>query len=301
MWSNRKAFSLIEMSIVMAIVAIGLTSAMPVVIHHVQNKAAQKTALEIILLQDAGRNYYGAKHQWPPSVQALKDEGFIHPQWDLLNPWGNAYEVQFDEKVMAVTTVVPTEIGNMVASFLPSAVIEADRITSSIPALQFAQGVSAGVIVAWSGAISDIPSGWVLCDGQNGTPDLRDKFIVGAREDERGKATTKILGELMVTGGSIEHVHGVSHKMNGIEYGTTEGHQLTINEMPSHDHAENPWVSINLSGPIGLYGNSPGGSANMFSVTPRTEKTGGDQAHAHDIPAATHIPPFYALAFIMKQ
>lgn len=37
-----------------------------------------------------------------------------------------------------------------------------------------------GMIILWHGAIVDIPSGWHLCDGTEGTPDLRDKFIVGA-------------------------------------------------------------------------------------------------------------------------
>lgn len=37
-----------------------------------------------------------------------------------------------------------------------------------------------GIIVMWSGSTSDIPNGWVLCDGAGSTPDLRDRFIVGA-------------------------------------------------------------------------------------------------------------------------
>lgn len=40
-----------------------------------------------------------------------------------------------------------------------------------------------GSILYWSGSIDTIPDGWALCDGQNGTPDLRDRFIVGASED----------------------------------------------------------------------------------------------------------------------
>ncbi|MBA7678649.1 hypothetical protein ES703_86927 [subsurface metagenome] len=36
------------------------------------------------------------------------------------------------------------------------------------------------IIVLWSGAIVDIPAGWALCDGNNGTPDLRDCFVIGA-------------------------------------------------------------------------------------------------------------------------
>lgn len=46
------------------------------------------------------------------------------------------------------------------------------KATSTLPS---------GVIVMWSG--SSIPSGWALCDGTNGTPDLRDRFIVGAGEE----------------------------------------------------------------------------------------------------------------------
>ena len=41
-------------------------------------------------------------------------------------------------------------------------------------------GVPSGIITMWSGAIEDIPLGWALCDGSNGTPDLRDRFVIGA-------------------------------------------------------------------------------------------------------------------------
>jgi len=37
-----------------------------------------------------------------------------------------------------------------------------------------------GIVCLWGGAIIDIPAGWLLCDGNNGTPDLRDKFVIGA-------------------------------------------------------------------------------------------------------------------------
>ena len=43
-------------------------------------------------------------------------------------------------------------------------------------------GVAApyGSIVLWHGSEKDIPTGWVACDGQHGTPNLRDRFVVGA-------------------------------------------------------------------------------------------------------------------------
>ena len=57
--------------------------------------------------------------------------------------------------------------------------------------------VPSGAILIWSGASNAIPSGYVLCDGQNGTPDLRDRFIIGA-------GSSYSVGS---TGGATEHSH----------------------------------------------------------------------------------------------
>ena len=64
--------------------------------------------------------------------------------------------------------------------------------------------IASGVILLWSGAIVDIPAGWLLCDGTLGTPDLRDRFLVGS-------GSTYAVDEV---GGSVEHNHdftGVGH------------------------------------------------------------------------------------------
>ena len=65
-----------------------------------------------------------------------------------------------------------------------------------------------GIICLWYGAIVNIPAGWTLCDGNNGTPDLRDKFVVGA-------GSTYAVNE---TGGNVNHNHpftgdGHTHNM----------------------------------------------------------------------------------------
>ena len=70
-----------------------------------------------------------------------------------------------------------------------------------------ANAVPSGIICMWSGESTAIPSGWHLCDGEEGTPDLRDRFIVGA-------GSTYEVGN---TGGEATHT-------------------LTVNEMPSHNH-----------------------------------------------------------------
>lgn len=50
-------------------------------------------------------------------------------------------------------------------------------VTSGVPA--WGTAVPSGAIVMWSGTIANIPSGWVICDGNNSTPNLSDKFIIG--------------------------------------------------------------------------------------------------------------------------
>lgn len=54
-----------------------------------------------------------------------------------------------------------------------------------------------GVIVEWYGSIASIPAGFVLCDGTNGTPDLRDRFVVGAGSTYAVDAV----------GGAVNHNH----------------------------------------------------------------------------------------------
>lgn len=67
-----------------------------------------------------------------------------------------------------------------------------------------------GVILFWSGTVASIPSGFALCNGSNGTPDLRDKFIVGAYQDDSGVAKSYIEGTLKQTGGNTSHAHPLS-------------------------------------------------------------------------------------------
>ena len=73
----------------------------------------------------------------------------------------------------------------------------------------------AGMIMMWSGTIATIPSGWLLCDGTSGTPDLRNRFIIGANADDAGVAKTTVTGSATQTGGSKDaiipsHSHTIS-------------------------------------------------------------------------------------------
>lgn len=143
-----------------------------------------------------------------------------------------------------------------------------------------------GMIMMWSGTIATIPSGWLLCNGTSGTPDLRDKFIVGATSDDAGVAKTNITGALTQTGGSKDAIV-VSHT-----------HTATVTD-PGHTH--------NINGVGGWYqGGEPwsytgGGSSrvtttvsNTTGVTVANSTTGSSGTNAN-------LVPYYALAFIMKS
>ena len=127
---------------------------------------------------------------------------------------------------------------------------------------------------------TDADEGWALCDGSNGTPDLRGRFIVGAGESYTQGAT----------GGAASA--SVS--------GTTGATTLTVEQIPSHTHR-----LATSTGPVESYGQwqYPWSGESVYASPDRmqTEATGGSGAHSHSMSATVStLPPYYALAYIMK-
>lgn len=153
--------------------------------------------------------------------------------------------------------------------------------------------VPAGIIVMWSGSSASIPSGWVLCDGSNGTPDLRNRFVVGATSTYAVGATGGATSTSATTGTGGSHDHGAA----------TGSHVLTQSEIPSHTHGGVPQLTVDTD--------RGEGHSSLFSVddTGSTSATGGglghthtiasDSGHTHSVTVAT-LPPYYALCFIQK-
>lgn len=81
-----------------------------------------------------------------------------------------------------------------------------------------------GIICLWSGAIVDIPDGWFLCDGQHGTPDLTNRFIVGAGDTY----------DPADTGGSATHGHGLT--MDSHSHYLVAGNQILKSD-PDGDYS----------------------------------------------------------------
>lgn len=66
-----------------------------------------------------------------------------------------------------------------------------------------------GIILIWHNKIATIPVGWALCDGSKDTPDLRDKYPIGASLDQAGVATAMIAGVQQAEGGTEQHTHSL--------------------------------------------------------------------------------------------
>ncbi len=178
---------------------------------------------------------------------------------------------------------------------------EVQDVTNLVTRTEFLQLqmqiVPPGAILMWSGAVDAIPTGWALCDGQNGTPDLRDRFIVGAGGSYN-------VGD---TGGS----NTVTLNVNQIP-----SHKHTLGSAGSHSHegvtdywASNEWIYVakdvrNTGGTISGGLASPLYTTLQHRHTFTTDtapnhthsvgNTGGGQAHENR-------PPYYALAYIMKH
>ncbi len=146
-----------------------------------------------------------------------------------------------------------------------------------------------GGIIMWSGAEASIPSGWVLCNGNNSTPDLRNKFIVGA-----GSGGNYSVGN---TGGA-------------------DNVTLTTSQIPAHSHDAGTLDADNAGSHTHSY-TYPSGTSTFdndedYSAYTGTSSgnTGSSGDHGHNISGDTgnrggggsheNRPPYYALCYIMK-
>jgi len=148
-------------------------------------------------------------------------------------------------------------------------------------------GIVAGLIVMWSGLVANIPSGWVLCNGQNGTPDLRDRFIKGAS------------GNPGATGGSTTHTHAAhTGVINHTHPVTDPGHTHPFFPRTAATGAVSSIVTGTLDTSSTIAGpNQPHIQSATTGIT-TANPAGGVSSLTHDSPS--HEPPYFALCFLMK-
>lgn len=149
-----------------------------------------------------------------------------------------------------------------------------------------------GTVVAWSGSKDEIPDGWVLCDGKNTTPDLTQRFIVGA-------------------GGSDNQSYSVG------DVGGNRNVTLTEDQLPAHTHGNagsHSHSRVKHDGYDVRWGDGSGDGKYYIDSTDEQEKKddksgylctndAGDHEHSSVGKGDAHEnrPPYYALCYIMKQ
>jgi microcystin-dependent protein len=158
----------------------------------------------------------------------------------------------------------------------------AARTNLGVAAAIFA--VPTGGIIMWSGSAASIPAGWALCDGNNSTPNLTNRFVVGAGGSYSVGASGGSKDAIVVS-----HTHTAS----------------TTTTIPNHKH--------DLTGGFGEVPDFFGGSGNGYGVGIGSTQSGYDTATASLSPTSSttvnssgssgtdaNLPPYYALCFIMK-
>ena len=159
-------------------------------------------------------------------------------------------------------------------------------------------GVPSGAICIWSGNQDNIPTGWALCDGNNGTPNLNNRFVLGYGSkscNDTGGSETVIL--------NIANLP--SHKHNA----TLDFSNMNISESGNHTHEYT--LKISTKDSISTTSSTtiliPGTNSNILNI----KKAG---AHTHSISgsgsvtigntgsgaAHNNMPPYYVLCYIMK-
>jgi len=176
----------------------------------------------------------------------------------------------------------PTLTGTPLAPTASAGTSTTQIATTAFVATAVSGSIPSGGIILWSGSVASIPSGWYLCNGSNSTPDLRDKFVVGAGSGYAVGAT----------GGSANAIV-VSHTHTGTTTITDPGHKHSV-PTDSTGSVDNPALNAS-SGSDEDFNLSPGTGTAVTGITASTSisTTGSSGTNAN-------LPPYYALCYIMK-
>ena len=197
---------------------------------------------------------------------------------------GTEIDVEYNAIATAITskadTNSPTFTGTPLAPTANSGTNNTQLATTAFVTTAVGASFPSGGIILWSGSVASIPTGWVLCNGSNSTPDLRNRFIVGAGSTYAVDATGGSADATLPT-----HTHTATS---------------TVTD-PGHFHTAAPRSngSIIAGAAVGV---SDG--VTITSLNTDTKTTGitvaTTNANAGTSGTNANLPPYYALAYIMK-
>ncbi len=221
--------------------------------------------------------------------------------------------------------VVGNAVGNHSGSFtgdvdvrgsviqFDSGQIPLDALGDDVDAAFVSRGIPYGGIIMWAGAVADIPDSWALCNGENGTPNLLERFILGAGGVTPpgtlgGSASSSGTGTMEPSGA---HTHTI----------TVGDHALTLEETPQHKHGSGvcdagsncfnhgslaavptspkQFDTNSGTGTTEGYTTTVGGNATHTHLNSAADE-GGEHTHEITLDSLDLKPPYYALCFIMK-
>ena len=209
-------------------------------------------------------------------------------------PAGNSSKVvkgvELDTEFTAIASAIssksdsnsPTFTGTPLAPTAAGGTNNTQIATTAFAIAAAAAAFPVGGIIMWSGSVASIPSGWALCNGSNGTPDLRNRFVVGAGSTYAVNAT----------GGSADAiVVSHTHTATSTSTVTDPGHFHDTNLAPDNSGGSKPAATNNDN--VGTVNTS----TNTTGITVATSTT---VASAGSSGTNANLPPYYALAYIMK-
>jgi len=158
-----------------------------------------------------------------------------------------------------------------------------------------------GMIMLWSGSTGTIPSGWALCNGSNGTPNLRNRFVVGAGSTYAvnatgGSANATLVSHNHTASTSVATKTGLNGTLTLLNRGGSSGaSSLMANSSGSI-------VRNNSTGSYGAGWQGEGGSnSSTATLTLNHNHSASTSVNSAGSSATNaNLPPYYALAYIMR-
>ena len=225
----------------------------------------------------------------PPEVLAAGEPTTVQLRWRIdgarlavLEGYGEVAPEDGGQvvEVGRTTTFVLTAYGDELGA------VDSRAVTVTVPDPPFEQEVPVGTIALWHGDPAWIPSGWQLCDGRDGTPDVANRFVLGASKEDAGHG-----------GPGDAHVH----EATVVIAGRSEPHGQHTHEAPAG------WEIAKAARPVWLLNRW---RRRVMGIDPVTGASLGDgELHTHDVgvtcprptsEARPPEPPWYALCYIKR-
>jgi len=287
---NNQAFSLLEMTVVIIIMTILASVAIPVISRGYLEKVGNKTALDMGAIQEAARAYYIDHNKWPdndPSaIGVLEANNYLPSSWKGINPFGinvtdpslYNYQTSSTDATFTVFTYVPLNAQPIIQNLLPTNWVSGNNIYSSVPVPGVSTLLPTGTILAW--ASQNLPAGFLWCNGQLvNIVDYHGLYaILGTNYGGNGISTfglPDLMGRVIVgidaMGGAMPKSRISQWSLSPATMGGTFGedaHRQSLSEMAPHAHTFTAYIN----GVKGFSGNS--------TTAPRDNPSGGTTSPA---------------------